>query len=150
MNHALPSDFESIKNIFYSYRAIFPHIRTDYLRRQIASNNCVFHNGIVITYNIYKRKQRIGDCQAFKGDCILHQIVKEEGSDATNALQDFFQYVNAPVWLSVRRDNLRAKKYYEKNNMEKVGEIYWAKGKLPGDVYKYVPVFSNLTSMYYE
>ena len=52
-------------------------------------------------------------------------------------LQCFFDYINTLVWLSVRRDNTVAKKFYEKNGMVKVGEIDWADGKLPGDVYLY-------------
>ena len=34
-------------------------------------------------------------------------------------------------------DNKIAKKFYEKNGMKRVGEIFWSKGTLPGDVYLY-------------
>ena len=50
------------------------HIRTDYMKRMIAKKNLILENDVVITYNFYKRKQKIGDIQAFKDDCILHQI----------------------------------------------------------------------------
>ena len=37
------------------------HIRTDYMKRMIAKENLIFDNDVVITYNFYKRKQRIID-----------------------------------------------------------------------------------------
>ena len=61
MNHAKEIDFESVKEIFYQHKKWFPHIRTDYMKRMIAKENLIFDNDVVITYNFYKRKQRIGD-----------------------------------------------------------------------------------------
>ena len=137
MHHADLSDFEEVKNIFYQYRDIFPHIRTDYLTRQIEGGHCILKDGIVITYNFYKRPQSIGTVLAGKFDCILHQIVKDSNKDtsASSVLKEFFEYARTNVWLSVRRDNVVAKKFYEKNGMKLVGECSWADETLPGDVY---------------
>ena len=139
MNHAKETDFESVKEIFYQHRKWFPHIRTDYMKRMIAKENLIFDNDVVITYNFYKRKQRIGDVIAQQGDCILHQIAaKHHNGSASQALQKFFEFVNPRrVYLSVRSDNEIAKKFYLKNNMKLVGSTSWAKGTLPGDVYLY-------------
>lgn len=139
MHHADLSDFEEVKNIFYQYRDIFPHIRTDYLTRQIVGGHCIFKDGIVITYNFYKRPQQIGTVLAGKFNCILHQIVKDTNkyTSASSVLKEFFEYVKTDVWLSVRRDNIVAKKFYEKNGMKLVGECSWADETLPGDVYLY-------------
>ena len=139
MHHADLSDFEEVKNIFYQYRDIFPHIRTDYLTRQIEGGHCILKDGIVITYNFYKRPQQIGTVLAAKFDCILHQIVKDTNkyTSASSVLKEFFEYVKTDVWLSVRRDNAVAKKFYEKNGMKLVGECSWADETLPGDVYLY-------------
>ena len=139
MHHADLSDFEEVKNIFYQYRDIFPHIRTDYLTRQIEGGHCILKDGIVITYNFYKRPQPIGTVLAGKFDCILHQIVKDTNkyTSASSVLKEFFEYVKTDVWLSVRRDNAVAKKFYEKNGMKLVGECSWADETLPGDVYLY-------------
>ena len=139
MHHADLSDFEEVKNIFYQYRDIFPHIRTDYLTRQIVGGHCIFKGGIVITYNFYKRPQQIGTVLAGKFNCILHQIVKDTNkyTSASSVLKEFFEYVKTDVWLSVRRDNIVAKKFYEKNGMKLVGECSWADETLPGDVYLY-------------
>ena len=139
MNHAKETDFESVKEIFYQHKKWFPHIRTDYMKRMIAKENLIFDNDVVITYNFYKRKQRIGDVIAQQGDCILHQIAaKHHNGSASQALQKFFEFVNPRrVYLSVRSDNQIAKKFYLKNNMKLVGSTSWAKGTLPGDVYLY-------------
>ena len=139
MNHAKETDFESVKEIFYQHKKWFPHIRTDYMKRMIAKENLIFDNDVVITYNFYKRKQRIGDVIAHQGDCILHQIAaKHHNGSASQALQKFFEFVNPRrVYLSVRSDNEIAKKFYLKNNMKLVGSTSWAKGTLPGDVYLY-------------
>ena len=133
------TDFESVKEIFYQHKKWFPHIRTDYMKRMIAKENLIFDNDVVITYNFYKRKQRIGDVIAQQGDCILHQIAaKHHNGSASQALQKFFEFVNPRrVYLSVRSDNEIAKKFYVKNNMKLIGSTTWAKGTLPGDVYLY-------------
>ena len=139
MNHAKETDFEAVKEIFYQHKKWFPHIRTDYMKRMIAKENLIFDNDVVITYNFYKRKQRIGDIIAQQGDCILHQIAaKHQNGSASQALQKFFEFVKPRrVYLSVRSDNEIAKKFYVKNDMKLVGSTTWAKGTLPGDVYLY-------------
>ena len=139
MIHAQEHDFETVKEIFYQHKQWFPHIRTDYIRREIAKGHVVLDREVVITYNFYKRKQRIGDVLAQQGDCILHQIAaKYHNGSASQALQKFFEFVDPRrVYLSVRSDNEVAKKFYLKNNMKLVGTTSWAKGTLPGDVYLY-------------
>jgi len=139
MNHAKETDFEAVKEIFYQHKKWFPHIRTDYMKRQIAQGNLIYDNDVVITYKFYKRKQKIGEVIAQQGDCILHQIAaKHKNGSASKALQKFFEFVKPRrVFLSVRSDNEIAKKFYVKNNMKLVGTTTWAKGTLPGEVYLY-------------
>ena len=114
MYHAEISDFERVKEIFYLHKKWFPHIRTDYMKRMIAKKNLILENDVVITYNFYKRKQKIGDIQAFKDDCILHQIAAKSKGTASDVLQKFFKFVNRRVYLSVRSDNEIAKNFYLK------------------------------------
>ena len=139
MNHAKEIDFESVKEIFYQHKKWFPHIRTDYMKREIAKGNLIYDNDVVITYKFYKRKQKIGEVIAQQGDCVLHQIAaKHKNGSASTALQKFFEFVKPRrVFLSVRSDNEIAKKFYVKNNMKLVGSTTWAKGTLPGEVYLY-------------
>ena len=41
MNHAKETDFEAVKEIFYQHKEWFPHIRTDYMKREIAKGNLI-------------------------------------------------------------------------------------------------------------
>ena len=141
MIHAKENDFDAVKDIFYQHKEWFPHIRTDYMRREIAAGHLILDNDVIITYNYYKRKQKIGNIQAQQGDCVLHQIAAKNKGTASQVLQRFFKWTNRRVFLSVRSDNLIAKKFYKKNNMKIVGQTSWAKdgvkNALPGDVYMY-------------
>ena len=141
MIHAKEHDFDVGKDIFYQHKQWFPHIRTDYMRREIAKGHLILDNDVVITYNYYKRKQKIGDVQAQQGDCVLHQIAAKNKGTASQVLQRFFKWTNRRVFLSVRSDNVIAKVFYERNNMRLIGQTSWTKdgvkNALPGDVYMY-------------
>ena len=120
---------------------ILDPIFIDYIKRMIASGNLILDNDVIITYNYYKRKQRVGTVTAQQGDCILHQIAAKNKGTASQTLQNFFNWTNRRVFLSVRSDNQIAKKFYEKNGMDLVGFTSWSKSgvkdALPGDVYMY-------------
>jgi hypothetical protein len=141
MIHAKETDYDVVKDIFNQHKEWFPHIRQDYIKRMIASNNLILDNEVIITYNYYKKKQRIGTITAQQGDCVLHQIAAKNKGTASKILQEFFKWNNRRVFLSVRSDNIIAKKFYEKNGMDLVGFTSWSKGgvknALPGDVYMY-------------
>ena len=147
MIHAKEQDFEKVKDIFYQHKELFPHIRTDYMRRMIKSGNLILDNDVIITYNYYKRKQRIGGVQAQQGDCILHQIAaKNRNGSASEVLQRFFKWTKRRVFLSVRSENVIAKRFYEKNGMKLVSHTSWLNGTIPGDVYMY----DNVKEVLYE
>ena len=151
MIHAKENDFDVVKDIFYQHKEWFPHIRTDYMRRMIASGNLILDNDVIITYNYYKRnyklvKSSMGEMSQKiimqPNDCILHQIAaKNRNGSASEALQRFFKWTNRRVFLSVRSDNVIAKVFYERNNMRLIGQTSWTKdgvkNALPGDVYMY-------------
>ena len=151
MIHAKENNFEEVKDIFYQHKEWFPHIRTDYMRRMIESGNLILDNGVIITYNYYKRNYKLVRSSLGEmsqkiimqpNDCILHQIAaKNRNGSASEALQRFFKWTKRRVFLSVRSDNVIAKKFYEKNGMKLVGQTSWSKdgvkNALPGDVYMY-------------
>ena len=147
MIHAKDRDFEKIKAIFKQHKEWFPHLRQDYIKRMIASGNLILDSDVIITYNYYKRKQRIGGVQAQQGDCILHQIAaKYTNGSASKTLQNFFKWTNRRVFLTVRSSNAVAKKFYEKNGMKLVSHTSWLNGTIPGDVYMY----DNVKEVLYE
>ena len=142
MIHAKEADTIEVKSIFKQHKEWFPHIRQDYIKRMIDSGNLILDNDVIITYNYYKKKQRIGTVTAQQGDCVLHQIAaKNRNGSASQALQNFFKWTNKRVFLSVRSDNIIAKKFYEKNGMDLIGFTSWSlggvKNALSGDVYMY-------------
>ena len=136
MRLAIKSDFNDIKSLFYKHKEIFPHIRQDKLLHYIETGNCIYDNEVAITFNVYKRKVRIGNIVANKGDCILHQIVSKSGK-ASKTLQDFFKYIDTKVYLTVRESNTKAIDFYLKNDMLKIGEIAWKNNTIPGKIFLY-------------
>lgn len=140
MNIATLDDFTVIKSIFAPHqKTYFPHIRSDYIERKIKSGNVIYENGVVIIFGVYKRKQKIGNLQAEKGDAHIGQIVVEQqgNGNASKVLNKFFNEMNTKVWLTVRAENKRARTFYEKNNMKEVGEISWSNKTIPGTIYLY-------------
>ncbi len=151
MIHAKEQDFDKVKDIFYQHKQWFPHIRTDYMRREIAAGHLILDNDVVITYNFYKRNYKLDKSSMGNvsqkiimqaNDCILHQIAaKHRNGSASDALQRFFKWSGRRVWLSVRSDNAVAKAFYERNGMKLVGKTSWTKdgvkNALPGDIYCY-------------
>ena len=137
MIHAKLEDFDKIKNIFKGYRDIFPYLRFDSLKNKIEEGKVIYDSGVVITYNRYKRNQKLGDTQAKKGDIVIQEIVKEEAGNSVDVFKRFADFVKEDIWLTVRRDNQKAKRFYDKVGMKVVGEVVWSKGTLMGDVYKY-------------
>jgi len=134
MRLANKKDYEQIKQIFYKHKKWFPHVRTDYMRRMIATNRLIFENEVIITFHHAKRKQTIGDVHVRKDDTVLHQIASKN-SGGGKMIERFFKWCPRDVFLSVRSDNIKACSFYDKIGMKLVGTHNWAKGTLPGKVY---------------
>jgi len=151
-------DYEEIMDVFKQHKETFPHIRGDKVMRQIVSKNIVWENGVLITWNRYKRIQKlgfnsftgVGSSQkalykvdkniAHRGACILHQIAaRDQGNgSAKKVFEKFIGGGNfeCDVFLSVRSENKRARGFYEKYGFKLVGDIEWGKTKqVKGKVY---------------
>ena len=116
MIFAQKKDFNKVKEIFYSHKKWFPHVRTDYMMRMIDRKQLILEDGILITFHHAKRRQKIGDVQIEKGDTVLHQIASDSpgSGNAQSILNNFFEYCEKDVFLSVRADNLTANRFYVK------------------------------------
>ena len=130
------NDFDAVWKLFQENKKWFPHVWNTKIKKRIENRQVVFENNVVITFSIYKRNNKIGGLTALKNDCILHQIVKGKDGNARKTIEDFFAYVNTNVYLTVRKDNIIANKFYDKIGMKQVGTISWAKGKMPGLIWK--------------
>ena len=149
MNHANLDNLEEIMDVFKQYGDTFPHIRKDKIETMIEFHNVIWEEGVLITYNHYKRKQKVAMMskknrvlsayEAQKGDCILHQIAaKNQGDGSGKRVFERFIKINMgrDFVLSVRTENDRAIKFYKKNGFIKVSDIEWGKDKqVKGQVY---------------
>jgi GNAT superfamily N-acetyltransferase len=156
MNHATLDNLEEIMDVFKQYKDVFPHIRSDKIERLVKSENVVWEENVLITYNWYKRKQKLGliersmfegkpqeyvklPYEAQEGDCILHQIAaKNQGDGSGKRVFERFLKFNSgrDIILSVRSENKRARTFYENYGFEVMSDIEWGKTKqVKGKVY---------------
>lgn len=143
LNHATGADVKPIYRVFQQYPDIFPHLRVDYLKRMIDANTVIWHDGVVIVYQPYRRTVRLGNYSAPRGAVCLHQIARSPDATAhpRNIFPQFFHtYVVQTLVLTVRESNARARAFYDRMGMEQCGVITWhQKGSpIPGVVYRKV------------
>jgi len=139
MNKATLKDFDRIWSIFKKYKNVFPHIRTDYLKRQIKNRNVIFENNVVLVTSKYKRKVNLGNRTFDKNTIIIHQIVNDDvGNGCSSVLiKKFLNEVRNKIILTVRKSNKIARRFYEKNNFKEVGKIFWSNNQIEGVIYEY-------------
>lgn len=139
LQYAKVSDLEDVWEIIKAHRDVFPHVWKTKIREKIKAKQVIFHKGVLITFLKYKRTSRVGSVSTGKGDIHLQQIAKHPKSktNASNVLQSFIKMMDSDVYLSVRSNNKIARRFYEKNNMRKVGKISWSGGSMSGVVYSH-------------
>lgn len=148
MNHCKKRDIIRVWKIFEDKNQWFPHVRKSHIENRIDRKQVILQDGVLITYQINKHNRKIGrdtDVAMTKGSYLIHQIVNENQGNgmAEKVIKDFFAYVGTDVYLTVRKENIAANKFYEKVGMEKVGTISWSDGKMPGVVWKKSGKHSN-------
>jgi hypothetical protein len=142
MRLADPADLKSIYGLFASQRDVFPHIRQDALRRRIEAKQCVFENGVVVTFQKYRKRTHIGDLDIPAGSIMLHQIVnRDQFNGAGGAVFNrFFDEIVVPsrgnLYLTVRAANAVACQFYKRHGMTVAGKVEWAGGTIPGLIYR--------------
>ncbi len=146
MKFAVKDDFLEISNLFKKNRKLFPHVRMSHILSSIQQNNCIYTDGVVIIFKIQQRTFRIGKItNSHKSDCHLNQIIStaRDGS-ASKVLNQFFNYISllpytsGVIYLNVRSENDRAKKFYERNGMKLIDKTSWSESKIEGDVYQII------------
>ena len=121
----------------------------------VKSGNVVWEEKVLITYNWYKRKQKLGyiersqfgdfdmvvkaPYEAQENDCILHQIAAKNQGDGSGkrVFERFLEFNNGrDIILSVRSENKRARSFYENYGFDVKSDIEWGKTKqVKGKVY---------------
>ena len=144
MRFATEDDFSEIYELFKKNRELLPHIRMGNIARKIEEKRCIFTDGVVIIFEIYEQSVQVGkNTKSELSDCHINQIVStaRDGS-ASRVLNQFFDfiallpYTSGVIYLNVKTDNDRAKKFFERNEMELVDKTSWSEGKIEGDIYK--------------
>ena len=142
MQHASLRDLKAIYSHFQSRRDVFPHVRQDKLRRMIEAGQVVWQHGVVITYQQYKKRTRVGDVQVPAGAIMLHQILNSQqfSGEGRRVFLQFVAEIVKPsggdLYLSVRRDNSIACRFYERHGMRVAGTVAWSHGSIPGLIFK--------------
>ncbi len=145
MRHASLRDLNAIYKHFRSHRDVFPHVRQDRLRRRIEAHQCVYRHGVVIMYQQYRKRTRVGDVQIPAGSIMLHQILNADQFNGAGrkVFRQFIAEVVKPsggdLYLSVRKENAVACRFYERHGMEVAGTVAWRSRTIPGMVYRLLP-----------
>jgi len=142
MRHASVRDLSAIYRHFQARRDAFPHVRHDGLNRRIEARQCVYQQGVVITYQQYRKRTRVGDINVPAGAIMLHQIVnsRQFNGAGRRVFKQFVAEIVKPsggdLYLSVRKENVIACRFYERHGLKVVGTVAWKNGRIPGLVYR--------------
>jgi hypothetical protein len=115
-----------------------------YINSRIERNECIFSDGVVIIYQIHQIPVKIGNMtKSQKSDCHINQILTTvHDGRASRLINQFFNYISllphasGVIYLNVKSENERAKKFYQKNGMELIDKISWSDGRIEGDVFQ--------------
>ncbi len=134
---ATEKDLDLVYSSFASRKDLFPHIRKDYVARQILKGTVVFYKSVFIIYDRYSRKVKLGTFEAQKDNYILHQIVNTNQGNglASKVFDAWVKTLDNNLVLTVRRSNKPARRFYKHKGMKNVGDISWSGGTLEGKVY---------------
>ena len=141
MTFAQSDDLKIIYSTFHTRLDIFPHIRQDALKRRIEAHQCVWQDGVAITFQQYRKRTQVGTVAIPAKSIMLHQIINSNQFSGAGGrmFEAFFEEIVIPsggdLYLSVRTANVVACDFYEKHGMECVGTVVWSGGTLPGKIY---------------
>ena len=142
MRHATKADLKEIYGHFQKRKDVFPHVRQDKLGRMIEKGLVVWQDGVIITYQQYQKKTRVGDLDIPRGSIMLHQILNSDqfSGKGGKVFEQFVREIVEPsggeLYLSVRKENAVACSFYERHGMSVVGKVAWSGGTLPGLIYR--------------
>ncbi len=142
MRLALLEELKEIYGHFVARKDMFPHVRQDSIERRIVAGQCVYQEGVVITFQKYLKATRIGTVLVPKGAIMLHQIVngQQYSGAGSRVFEEFFRdtavATRSDLYLCVRKDNEVACAFYRRRKMTIVGTVDWSAGALPGLVFR--------------
>jgi hypothetical protein len=144
MRYATLTDLQEISRLMRAHEEL-KHVRQDKLKKRIEAKQCIYQDGVAITFQQYKKRTPLGDINIPAGAIMLHQIVngKQFSGAGGRVFEQFVREIVEPLhgdlYLSVRKANAVACSFYERHGMSVVGKVVWAKGTLPGVIYRLTP-----------
>ena len=123
--YASAKDLESINQLIVKNSKWFSHLKKNHFRKKIMRKECIYENGVVLSFRITKKLERLGTFKILKNNTILEQIVREN-LEINNSYTEhvFTKFINCAVghtYLSVNVNNNRAISFYKKMQMIVLG-----------------------------
>lgn len=141
MRYARLDDLKEIYGFMQAHEEL-RHVRQDKLKKRIEAGQCVYQDGVAITFQKYKKRTRVGDLDIPAGAIMLHQIVNisQFNGAGKRVFKEFVAEIVEPsggdLYLTVRKENAVARRFYERRRMKFVGTVAWKNKTIPGLVYR--------------
>jgi len=141
VRYATLDDLKEIYRLMQAH-AELKHVRQDKLKKRIEAGQCIYQDGVAITFQKYKKRTRVGDLNIPAGSIMLHQIAngRQFSGAGGRVFEQFVEEIVEPsggdLYLSVRKANAVARAFYTRHGMRIVGKVDWSGGTLPGLVYR--------------
>jgi hypothetical protein len=141
MRLAQSDELKTIYTLFACRRDIFPHVRQDALRRRIDAKQCIYEDGVVITFQQYKKLTPVGNLKIPAKSVMLHQVINgnQFSGSGGRVFERFVDEIVVPsggdLYLTVRSDNTVACQFYGRHGMKVAGKVAWSGGTIPGLIY---------------
>ncbi len=142
MRYATLDDLKEIYKFMQAHEEL-KHVRQDKLKKRIEASQCIYQDGVAITFQQYKKRTRVGNFDIPAEAIMLHQIVngRQFSGAGGRVFNQFVEEIAQPsggdLYLSVRRDNAVARRFYERHGMTVAGTVAWSGGTIPGLIYKF-------------
>ena len=128
-------DYDDVISAFHLYRNVFPHLSPTDIKKSIQNKELIWKYGVAIQFKYYKQKRKKGTFTTKVGDIHLIKMCKVNGGLSDMAFNEWLDLLKrGRIVLSVRQDNHRAIKFYERHNFNIQTEISWGKDKIKGYV----------------
>ena len=141
-------EVDDMMEIINSYPKILPHLYKQKFKLidRIKQGRVLYDGNCIIIFRKYKRSTKISlnsNVVVNRGDFTLNQIISNRifrgGSE--RMLNQFIEFCKdnggENIFLSVRRDNLVAIKFYKRNGFKFIDKTYWKEQgkKLHGEIF---------------